>query len=332
MAIVLYKCDTCKREIQKLRNPKGIEVVGRCVITLGCRGKLYQTDLLEDFSRASIPADVVGLDNYQQRRVVYNHTQQRLSNEWIIPHNLGTSPSVSVFVDTPTSADPNARTEVIPQDLVTVSADVVRLVFTTPQSGIAQLVARSTDPQLFQPTFVADDDNTLVQITNNSTLTLATRVDDNGIEPATVRLQIIYTTPNSINVPFDVTLDGVPDAVSPWSQTDRALVRGKLYKVRSVDPISAAIQSGLVPEGSTFRITGISRDEFATVISPVQEKTAFILLAQSPYGGVDRIFDQAIDLIDISITSATKQVILENLDLQATAATVQTIHPLIRSL
>jgi len=127
MAIVVYKCDTCKRDIELIRNIEGLETVQRCVITLGCRGKLYQTKVHPDFTRAALPTDVLGLDNWLQRKVLHNHEQTIESTEWLVTHELGTFPAISVFVDRPTTEDPNNREEILPTDIRIVDNDTLTL-------------------------------------------------------------------------------------------------------------------------------------------------------------------------------------------------------------
>ena len=84
MAIVVYKCDVCDREIEILQNPEGLETVGRCVITDGCRGNLYQIDTKQDFIRGKFPETVAGLTDWTQRKVLYDHTQSVATFQWRI--------------------------------------------------------------------------------------------------------------------------------------------------------------------------------------------------------------------------------------------------------
>lgn len=334
MAVVLYKCDTCKREIQKIRRPKGIEVASRCIITLGCRGKLYQLDLYPDFIRAELPAGVIGLTDYQQRKVVYNHTQTRASKRWTIEHNMGTAPVVSVFVSSPTLEDPTAMEEITPVDIVTINADITVIVFAESVSGVAQLVARSTDPQLLTPTVNnISSSASVVQITANNTITVATRVNPDGNEPPEVGIQFKFTTPTGTDVIFTMTVGGDIIAGSPWSSSNRVLIRGKIYKVRALDPVSVAVLSGVVPSGSTFCITGISLGDNPQSISTIsQARVGFILLAEAPYANIDKLNDSVVDFLDVSCKSATQQIILQGLDLYATPESITNIHPPIRSL
>ena len=129
MAVVVYKCNVCKREIELQRNKKGLESTNHCIITHGCRGELYQIDLFEDFIRGKFPDDVAGLDNWQQRKVLYNHSQTIERSTWNITHNMGTYPSVQVFVDRPIEGDEDNIEEIFPEDIIIVSKNTIQLVF-----------------------------------------------------------------------------------------------------------------------------------------------------------------------------------------------------------
>ena len=73
MAIVVYNCDTCKREVELPQNKEGLEVIQRCIITAGCRGKLYQTDLKLNHIRGKLPDSVIGLVDWSQREIGRAH-------------------------------------------------------------------------------------------------------------------------------------------------------------------------------------------------------------------------------------------------------------------
>ena len=126
MAIVEYKCDVCKRTTQIPRNEKGLERIQRCIITQGCRGKLYQNNLFEDFVRGSLPDQVAGLNNWVQRKVLHNHEQPIERTEWIIEHNMGTLPTINVFIDQLGTDD---RLEIIPENVTIIDKNAVSLTF-----------------------------------------------------------------------------------------------------------------------------------------------------------------------------------------------------------
>jgi len=331
MPIVLYKCDVCKRDIELIQNKTGLETIQRCVITHGCRGKLYQEKVLQDFVRGSLPPDVSGLENYQQRKVLYNHTQSIETNEWLIQHNLGTAPSVSVFVDRPTSADEDNREEITPDDIVIVNTDIIRLVFSRPESGIAQLVARASDPTLLQP-FVREAEVGLVtsQVTANSEFTIATRTSAPLAEPTQIIVEITYTTTDGISLAIPYAADDQPSVVSPWSTFDRIVINGKVYTVRSFNMVITQQVTGIITNGSTLRLTGVDTD--GSGIRPVVANEMAFLLATTPYDIVDKITTQYIDGVDVAGTTNPFAFFFDTAEFFADETIIRDLHPPIRSI
>jgi hypothetical protein len=330
MAIVLYKCDVCKRNIELIQNVRGLETPQRCVITHGCRGKLYQERVLQDYIRGSLPDDVTGLENYQQRKVLYNHTQSIENQEWIIQHNLGTAPSISVFVSRPTEEDPEGTLEILPTDTIIVSSDVVRLVFDRPESGIAQLVARASDPHLLQP-FVREAATALElsQVSNFSEITIATRTSSPLAEPSQITVQFTYITTGGVEVPITYAADDQPAAISPWNNEDRLIINGKVFTVRSFNIVVAQQISGVITNGSQIRFTGV--DDGSGERDIVENELVF-LLAQSPYDNVDRLTTTYIDAFSVQGDANPFAFFFDNSEFVADETILQTIHPPIRSI
>lgn len=101
----VYKCDTCMRKIRMLTSREGIDVVQRCTITHGCRGKLLRLkDAKEVNSTPAFPTEVAGVQDWFQRRVVYTHTQPVKAKRWTIKHNLANNPLVYAFVSRQTES------------------------------------------------------------------------------------------------------------------------------------------------------------------------------------------------------------------------------------
>jgi len=331
MPIVLYKCDVCKRDIELIQNKTGLETIQRCVITHGCRGKLYQEKVLQDFIRGSLPPDVSGLDNYQQRKVLYDHTQSIETNEWLIQHNLGTAPSVSVFVDRPTSEDEDNREEITPDDIVVIDTDNIRLVFSRPESGIAQLVARASDPTLLQP-FVREAEVGLAtsQVTANSEFTIATRTSAPLAEPTQIIIELTYTTTDGISIAIPYAADDQPSVVSPWSTFDRIVINGKVYTVRSFNMVVTQQVTGIITNGSTLRLTGVDPD--GSGLRPVVADEFAFLLASSPYDTVDKITTQYIDGVDVAGTANPFAFFFDTAEFFADETIIRDLHPPIRSI
>tara|TARA_B100000700_G_scaffold101966_1_gene115011 strand:+ start:61294 stop:61515 length:222 start_codon:yes stop_codon:yes gene_type:complete len=63
----------------------------------------------------------------------HNHTQAIAAAEWIINHNLGTNaPAVDVYIDYE-----GAVRKIIPQDVIVMSNTQVKVVFSSPRTGVA---------------------------------------------------------------------------------------------------------------------------------------------------------------------------------------------------
>ena len=58
MAVIVFRCTDCDREIQIIEQPQGLETIGRCIVTNKCRGNLYRVDRKEDFAVGEFPPDV----------------------------------------------------------------------------------------------------------------------------------------------------------------------------------------------------------------------------------------------------------------------------------
>ena len=99
MATISFKCDTCKRSVELVENPQGFTVVGKCVITNGCTGRLYRTERNPNNVRESAPSYVAGLDNYVPRRAFFEYAQTLASDKWTVKHNMGVLPSTFVYLE-----------------------------------------------------------------------------------------------------------------------------------------------------------------------------------------------------------------------------------------
>lgn len=328
MAIVVYKCDTCKREIDFQQNLKGLERIQRCTITKGCRGKLYQTKILLDYVRNNIPPNVAGLDNWQQRRVLYNFSQPIERSEWTINHNLGTYPVISVFVDRPTTDDPDNQEEITPTDITIVDQNNVTLTFDRPWSGIAQLVARQSDPNtLTQTTSTTTTAVTRQQLSNNGEITIATRVSTIG-EPTSINLQLTYVTPEGITRVVSYVADDQPSSDSAWSDVDKVVIKGKIYTIRSFSALTSDMTTGVIGSGSTFLFTGVDEDG-DTIMRDIVENEMFILLANSPYSVFDK--NQS-EFVDVSAATASSQFFYNAGEFFAPINIVQSTFPAIKTL
>ena len=203
MAVIKYRCTDCDREIELIERPQSLETIGRCIVTNKCRGNLYRTDRLEDYVVGRFPGDVTGLTNWIQRKVVYDHTQSIADSIWTVVHDLGVNPSVQVIVDREEVIDGvvTATTIEIQPDTVTIiDENTLVLTFDRPESGIAQIVARSTrSTELIEE---ADPGITYLPVTVDGILTLGINVDSNQLKTLNIKKNKNYVIKNTRNQYF----------------------------------------------------------------------------------------------------------------------------------
>lgn len=277
MAVVEYQCSVCKRTINLVQNKAGLDWVGNCNITLGCRGQLIQQQVYPDFVRGSIPPDVIGLKNWVQRQVLYNFTQTVARQTWVITHNLGILPSVQVYVNQLESSNDGNLVEILPIDIVYNSSDQLTITLPASYTGIAQLIGRASNPDILnpRPRLVSPTTSSTIQLTNQGEITIASRVSTvdiplglvnpvTGLPNAFSGLPITMTFTPSSGTPFPVSYvaSNIKSHLSPWSDINRVLFKGKVYTVRTFN-----IQTGNVQiiNGSTVALTGISLPSSITV-------------------------------------------------------------------
>lgn len=311
MAVVIYTCDTCKRIIEIPRNDKGLEVIQRCVITQGCRGKLYQTNLKVDYVRGGFPDPVPGLDDWAQRRTLFNFTQTISRREWFIQHNLGVAPAIQVFVISPdidpdTGEEIEKLTEIQPDEVEFVDENNLILRFNIGQKGIAQLFTLTTNPSNVDPEIeTVQETPEPVQISNSLSISIATLAST--VIDGNIGLQISFTTLDNTNPVLTYVIDNQPSILSPWNDVNKVIIRGKSYIVRSFlfsSQSHTEFTTGQINNGSTFNFTEINPNIDNIVggptpgFRPINSKEVLILLAESPFSNADKLETQFIDVIN----------------------------------
>jgi len=336
MAIVVYKCDVCKRDIELEQNIKGLENIQRCTITHGCRGKLYQTKVLADFVRGRLPDQVAGLDDWRQRKVLYNHEQTIERVNWLINHDLGTFPSISVFINVPTEADPDNQEEIIPTDTIIIDEDNIRLVFETAVSGLAQLVARQSDPDLLRP-FVGLNISVeeLQQLSLTGDIAIATRISTVG-EPEIVDLGVEYTTTTNAIITTTYSADENETGTnSAWSDIDKVIIKGKTFTVRSFNGLITEMQDETIASGSTFKFNSITTDVVGSPTNTtrtIAQDEVYILFASDPFDNIDKITTQYIDVFDVNESNNNFTFVYDTGEFFADKEAIQDTYPPIRSV
>ena len=332
MAIVVYKCDVCKREKEYIRNVEGLERIQRCTITHGCRGKLYQIAVYPDYSRASAPERVVGLNDWKQRKVLYNHEQSIARDEWIITHGLGTFPSVSVYVNIPIEGNLDNIEEIFPQDIEVIDDNTIKLVFDKPWAGLAQLIARQSDPDLLKPyerTQVQEEE--LIRISNGGEISLVSRISTVGTCDI-IKIHVTYTTTQNtvIKKIYELPLNYlVLSSSSAWKDFDKVIIRGKTYDIRILNGIYDAMYDQTIGNGSTMVFDKIEICS-ATSERDLMQDEIYVLFANEPYATVDKVTDKYIDLYDTIQNQFS--IVYDSGEFFAKSGIIQQIYPPIRPI
>jgi len=341
MSIVVYRCDVCTREREFLQNINGLETIQRCTITHGCRGSLSQVNILPDHIRARQPEGVLGLTDWRQRRVLFNHTQTIASNNWEITHNLGTFPSISAFINIPTEDNPDNLIEIIPTDTIVVDENTMRLVFDRAVSGVAQLVARQSDPDLLRPMNVTPPATiNLLQISNNGEITIGTRISTIGMQNCDIDLSVSFSTiQNTIIEHVYTGINGtLPGTTSPWTDFDNVIVRGQMFSVRSYQGIFPSILDDTIANGSNFSYTATTTNTGAVcgamigAARPIILDEVYLLLANTPFAVVDKITDRYVDLADVTSTTNQFALIYDSGEFFVDESIIRTTFPPIRNI
>jgi hypothetical protein len=290
----VYQCDVCNRRVRTPANEQGIEIIQRCIITNKCPGKLHRVILRKDVNAtpASTPS-VVGLENWYQRRIIYNYTQGVEALTWTITHELGSIPTLQVMTNKDT-ADGVVAMETTDYELVVVDLNTVTVTFGVPQSGTIQCIAHAsvntTNPQ--PKVEVPVDTNQ--PVSNTGIVTIATLAQD---PPGVIDIRLTMRNPiNGTNVTYDYSsIDNIPDAESPWAGAQHIMVAGRTYDVRSFNIHNPDIMTAPFVNGSPISIAV----DMATV---TKYKECLVLLGVPPYEVPDRVTDKYVDIATISAT------------------------------
>lgn len=330
MAIVVYKCDVCKREKEFIRNTTGLDTTRNCSITHGCRGNLYQLRLLPDYIRGSFPDDVTGLDNWLQRKVLHNHSQAIERDVWTITHNLGTLPAVQIFVNRPIEGDESNTEELLPEKTTIIDDNTISVSFDRPWAGFAQLVARQSDPDLLNPSVnEKSEESTFQQISNGGEISIATRISTVGTAP-TSNVRLMFRTSQGSTPLISYAADDQPSLLSAWNDFDIVVIKGKIYTIRSFNAITSEMISGIIGNGSTFAFNTIDPEGNQT-FRDIDDNEVIILTATTPYSTFDKTADEYVDAVNQTNDNTSFDFFYDSGEFFVNKAIVQSIYPHIRS-
>jgi hypothetical protein len=306
MSTITYKCDVCKREIDKLENLGGLTVLSKCIITEGCKGKLYKIYRDASSIRESFPPAQEGLLDYTPRKLLYEHDQSVDTTEWKIFHDLGVSPTVVVYEET------DSGHVILDQDEYTVALldkNSLSITFEIPKKGIVHCIAKSTIPST--PKLIPRPSNP-IKVSGEETLVIA--VPEIITKSSNPDFAVPYNTADYIT---RITIETVRPNEEPilcfeefdeginstaWLGWDRVLIRNRRHynlKAKNINNFKtfSDIESSLseaIPDGTIVRF--ISIDYGDGVFQPIPSRGLFFLLSEEPYASADKIRDRLIDI------------------------------------
>lgn len=313
MSTISYKCATCKREVELLENQKGLTIIGRCILTDGCSGKMQTIERNPYNVRESYEYfDTDYLEN-NSRNKFFKHIQKNVNTVWRITHNLNNHPFVVVYLNTVNGVEKidNSAYQVEYYDANTL------LITGISGSGVAHCTARTSNRD---SVIAATDINTSFQVTVGGTFTFAipkylTKLEGTPtvtptptvpldlFDIGTIKIEIGITRPNEDEV---VCFEKIPvdQTSSSWLGTNEIMIRNRRnYYVKMKNILNfttfdnASLTFADIPNGTKIRFlkidygTGIQQD--------IPSRGAFLLLSKYPFKIADKVVNKVIDLGEI---------------------------------
>lgn len=282
MAVVRFKCDTCDRVIDIIRNKQGLETFGRCNITNGCKGKLKFQQVLPNFIVGQLPPDIEGLDNWVQRKLLYTHTQTVKRKEWTIKHFLATEPSIQTHI-----YDGDVLVEIEPFEIITIDKNTSKVIFSQAYSGIAQCISRSTNiVQPISKTETIAQEETYTQASVDNVLIFASTDD---LSVANVRINWHDSKSNSLGFVDQIVEPN--STILPWGDYSTVLYKGKPYTIYTVD----ITPPNNADNGSSFYFT-----TDGGVFNP---ENSIVLFSKPPFSEFDIVKNKIFNMSSIDLSS-----------------------------
>lgn len=305
MATNTYRCDTCKRDAEILERTSGLDTLSRCIITSGCRGRLYRVERNPNNVRETLPPPVPGLVDYFPRKKLVTKNQSFPSNRWRFVHDLNTIPAIFIYVDDRKLSESEYSIDLLDRTTVEVS-------FPSAVSGTIQLISRSSADS--STPFVQNNVQTY-PVSANGILTFAIPkfITQNASPPpsppidlatAQIEIEVFVKLPNEEEVAcFETLING---SLNPaWAGWNLILVRKrKNYYVRSkkfgdFKALTAfVLNRNEIPAGTEIRFGRIDYGFGQKVQIP--PRGLMILLSTAPHSQVDKIKNKIIDVSELA--------------------------------
>lgn len=313
MPTISYSCDTCKRKTELLENIQGMTAFSKCIITLGCKGKLSMVSRNPDNYRESLPDQKLSLLDYVPRSALFKFTQNTKIKTWKIKHNLGVYPVIIVYKEN----DDGSFTDLTHDKFTPTIIDNNTITITFPDStkGIAHCLSRSSvreSPELLTTT----DSNVQVTCLNQFTFAipkLITSKDINEVVTAItpvdlattqIQLEVEITVPNQEVFYSIETLEVVMASNNPWNTWPEILLRKrKNYYVRTKKITEFTIFGSSLKNIKNGTLLKFNKINYGLGWTELPSRGLLMLLSNSPYNQVDKVKNKIINVSEISGSS-----------------------------
>jgi hypothetical protein len=312
MATITYSCDTCKRKIELLENTQGLTAFSKCVITLGCKGKLSVIARNPDNYREVLPDQKLTLLDYVPRNALYKFQQRTKVKVWKIKHELGVYPVVIVYIEN----DDGSFTDLPPSDFTVTIVDKnnITVEFSDARKGIAHCLSRSSTTS--SPTLIASDaDVEDSQITAFSQFTFAipkliTSKDVDGVitaitpvdlEAAEIQIEVEIVVPNQETFYSIETIGTTISSNNPWNSWPEILLRKrKNYYVRSKKITDFTIFGSNLKNIKNGTLLKFNQINYGLGWTEMPSRGLLMLLSNYPHNQIDKVKNKIINVSEVS--------------------------------
>jgi len=271
MSLQVFECDTCKRTIEKTFDKYTVDNFGRCNISDGCKGILRKVQMKKGYNTPSVPAPSQ-LEDWAQRKILANHTQQLPNTSWFIKHKLNNHPDVYCYY-----YDENKELQIVePTSISYTDNDNMIVSFDQAYYGIAQCVSKTTPLTTSVTTSTSTQNFVPLSINGKIVIGLASILSNKKIG---FNFKSPLKTAFETRIEYSTTDDTLtsPSTSSIWFNGDgyRVVVNGKEYTVYELD-ISTIFENTSIINGSVGYVDHTSSSLF-------NEREAVFLISNSPY-------------------------------------------------
>ena len=340
MSTVHLKCDTCKREIETLERTSSLNSFNKCIITKGCRGRLYKIGRNPYNVREYLEEPTVrDIENFTPRKSFFSFSQDLANKKWNVRHGMGVFPAVTVY-------DINGN-EVPSSDysINLINANMIELVFTTEVTGTVHCVARSSRDL---KSSVPPSTEGLFKVTNKNVLTLAVlgkmTKNSNGTgesiftcsPDAKIRINIQITEPEKEPIFCSEDISTHLQRQSSWIDWTALKSRKRRnYCIKSVNLNDfTSIQEfyndvDSIPDGTRFNILGFDYGEGFVPLT-VKSRNLFVLLSSPPFSRNDKLLDTIIDVGEVSASRDVDSFVIIGGELYIDTKKLEKIYPILQ--